>query len=373
MRTVKFKSSEVGPIPMDWECDKIGNLASVCTGNRNTQDKSATGRYPFYVRSPIVERIDDFGFDTEGVITVGDGVGTGKVFHYVNGKFALHQRCYLIDGFKENVSAKYFYKIFATRFYDRVMQMTAKSSVDSVRREMITEMNIPVPPRVEQERIAEALSDVDALLSAMTTLIEKKRAIKQGAMQQLLTGKKRLAGFTGPWVEKRFDDCFEHIPSKAYQIQSTDYLNGGRYEVIDQGQNDVVGYTNDKTRLFKVPNGGVIIFGDHTRIVKYRQMDFVVGADGTQLLVGKGVDTRFLSMVLQNQDIPNLGYARHFKFVKEGRYHLPLAFAEQQAIAAVLSDMDAEIAALEVKRAKYESVKQGMMQELLTGSVRLVG
>ena len=76
-------------------------------------------------------------------------------------------------------------------------------------------------------------------------------------------------------------------------------------------------------------------------------------------------------MVLPNQDIPNLGYARHFKFVKEGRYHLPLTFAEQQAIAAVLSDMDAEIVALEAKRAKYESIKQGMMQELLTGKTRL--
>ena len=185
--------------------------------------------------------------------------------------------------------------------------------------------------------------------------------------------RRRLAGFSGEWVEKRFDECFIHVPSKAYQIQATSYLGGGIYDVVDQGQSDVVGYTNDGSRLFRVPKDGVIIFGDHTRIVKFRKKDFVVGADGTQLLIGKDADTKFLSLLLGILEIPNLGYSRHFKYVKEGRYLLPPTLVEQKAIAAVLSDMDAEIAALEAKRAKYESIKQGMMQELLTGKTRLKG
>ena len=240
MKTSKFKMTEIGEIPADWDTSTIASFATVETGNRNTQDKCASGLYPFYVRSPIVERIDDYGYDTEGVITVGDGVGTGKVFHYVNGKFALHQRCYLISNFREDIWPRYFYTIFSTRFFDRVMQMTAKSSVDSVRREMITGMEIPIPPLAEQKAIAEALSDVDALIAAQEELIEKKRAIKQGAMQELLgirnegegigneelgvrnceagakkLPRRRLPGFSGEWVEKRFDECFIHIPSKA--------------------------------------------------------------------------------------------------------------------------------------------------------------
>jgi type I restriction enzyme S subunit len=185
--------------------------------------------------------------------------------------------------------------------------------------------------------------------------------------------RRRLPGFSGEWVEKRFDECFIHIPSKAYQVQATSYLGGGMYDVVDQGQSDVVGYTNDSSRLFRVPYDGVIIFGDHTRVVKFRLKDFVVGADGTQLLIGRNADTRFLSLLLGLLKIPNLGYSRHFKYVKEGLYLLPPTLAEQRKIAEVLSDMDAEIEALEAKRAKYESIKQGMMQELLTGKTRLKG
>ena len=393
MRTTKFKSSEVGPIPVEWKVKRLGDLFSFKNGYNTDAKNYGRGVPVASVLEALADRPlkapkirgkviatpkdqDSFSLKRGDLIftrsseTLED-VGRSNVYDddapAMFGGFVIRGRPKT-----ENNSTCINLILKTQEHRDRVMSQGAGAQHYNIGQSGLERVLVTLPPHPEQERIAEALSDVDELLAAMTTLIEKKRAIKQGAMQQLLTGKKRLAGFTGPWVEKRFDDCFEHIPSKAYQIQSTDYLNGGRYEVIDQGQNDVVGYTNDKTRLFKVPTGGVIIFGDHTRIVKYRQMDFVVGADGTQLLVGKGVDTRFLSMVLQNQDIPNLGYARHFKFVKEGRYHLPLAFAEQQAIAAVLSDMDAEIAALEAKRAKYESIKQGMMQELLTGKTRLV-
>ncbi len=190
-----MKQTEVGLIPDDWTVDYIKNIAYITTGNRNTQDKIEDGRYPFFVRSPIVERINEYGFDCEGVITAGDGVGTGKVFHYVNGKFGLHQRCYLISNFTENIYGKYFYWIFSNRFYERVSAMTAKSSVDSVRRDMIANMQIPIPLIEEQKKIAEALSDIDSLICGIEEEIEKKKNIKTGAMQELLTGKRRLPGF----------------------------------------------------------------------------------------------------------------------------------------------------------------------------------
>ena len=206
MKETRFKDTEVGRIPEDWTVSTIENIAMITTGSQNTQDNEENGDYPFYVRSQQVERINKWIFDTEGVVTAGDGVGTGKVFHYVNGKFGLHQRCYLIHNFVSNMSARFFFWIFSNNFYERVHSMTAKSSVDSVRREMIAGMQIPIPPKSEQTRIATALSNIDALISELGRLIEKKRAIKQGAMQQLLTGKKRLKGFSEPWVEKKLGD-----------------------------------------------------------------------------------------------------------------------------------------------------------------------
>ena len=192
-----MKQTEIGLIPDDWEVKEIKDFADVTTGDKNTQDAEENGKYPFYVRSPIVERINKFSYDTEGVITAGDGVGTGKVFHYAKGKFGLHQRAYIKYNFK-NTDPKYFYYNFSKNFYERVHSMTAKSSVDSVRREMITKMQIPIPPTLtEQQRIAKALSDVDALISTTEKLIQKKKNIKQGTMQNFLTGKKRLPGF-GP-------------------------------------------------------------------------------------------------------------------------------------------------------------------------------
>ena len=190
-----YKKTEVGVIPEDWDVDRIASLTSISTGSRNTQDRVNDGQYPFFVRSQIVERINSYSFDGEAVLTAGDGVGTGKVFHYINGKFDIHQRVYKISNFKSELNGLYFYKYFSNHFYDRIMSMTAKSSVDSVRMEMIANMLIPLPSPKEQKAIAQTLSDVDVLIAALDKLIAKKRNIKTGTMQQLLTGKTRLPGF----------------------------------------------------------------------------------------------------------------------------------------------------------------------------------
>lgn len=131
--------------PANWKFDIIANIADITTGCRDTQDNKVNGRFPFFVRSPIVERIDVADFDCEAVLTAGDGVGTGKVFHYINGKFAAHQRVYVMSNFKD-VDGRYFYYYFSNNFGKEVEKYTAKSSVDSVRRDMIAEMEFPYPP-----------------------------------------------------------------------------------------------------------------------------------------------------------------------------------------------------------------------------------
>lgn len=181
-RQLRFKSDDGKDFPA-WEEKKVIDFAKVDTGANNTQDKVEDGPYPFYVRSPIIYRSNKYIFDfPEAVLTVGDGVGTGKVFHYVQGKFDCHQRVYVIHDF-ENVLGKYFYFYFSEKFYARVKPMSAKNSVDSVRREMITDMKIPIPCKAEQQKIADCLSSLDSLIQnqqkVVTTWQQRKKALLQ--------------------------------------------------------------------------------------------------------------------------------------------------------------------------------------------------
>ena len=169
----------------DWEQRKVSELCSISTGKSNTQDKSEDGEYPFYVRSPIIERSTKYLYDEEAVITVGDGVGTGKVFHYVNGKYDLHQRCYRMYGFSDELNAHYFYHTFSKLFYKRVMAMTAKTSVDSVRLEMIADMEIPTPTIEEQIKIGTFFDHLDQLVTLHQRKSEELKNVKKYMLQNM--------------------------------------------------------------------------------------------------------------------------------------------------------------------------------------------
>jgi type I restriction enzyme S subunit len=188
----KFKQTELGEIPEDWEVDLIKNHVNIKTGNKNTQDKVSDGFYPFFVRSQEIERINTFSYDCEAVLTAGDGVGVGKVMHYVNGKFDCHQRVYCLSNFSSKLNGYYFFLFFSSHFQDRVFKMTAKSSVDSIRMEMIAEMPIPLPPIKEQQAIADSLSVIDSNISTLVSKLQKLKLQKYGVMQVLLSGRVRL-------------------------------------------------------------------------------------------------------------------------------------------------------------------------------------
>lgn len=364
-----YKQTEVGVIPEDWEVAFVEDIAHITTGAKNTQDRVDDGEYPFFVRSQTVERINSYSFDGEAVLTAGDGVGTGKVFHYINGKFDVHQRVYRMSGFGERASGYFFFLYFSNHFYARIMQMTAKSSVDSVRREMIARMKIPLPPtKAEQEAIARALSDADALIESLEQLVAKKRQIKHGAMQQLLTGQKRLPGFIGEWKVKRLGELLTICHGKSQRdVEAVD----GPYPVLASS-----GEISRANRfLYDKPS---VLIGRKGTIDRPQFMETPFWS----------VDTLFYSVVLP----PNNARFIFFRFclIEWRQYNeasgVPSLNArtiegieirvpggdEQSAIATVLADMDAEIAGLESKLAKARQVKQGMMQELLTGRIRLV-
>ena len=167
-----------------WEQHKVKELCNIGTGKSNTQDQVEDGIYPFYIRSDIPVKSNKYLYDCEAVITIGDG-NIGRVFHYVNGKFDLHQRCYKMRDFQD-ILGKYFYYFFSTRFYDRAMKMTAKATVDSVRLEMISEMDIWKPiQRDEQKKIAQFLTNLDRLISLHQRKLEKLKNIKKSMLEKM--------------------------------------------------------------------------------------------------------------------------------------------------------------------------------------------
>jgi type I restriction enzyme S subunit len=397
------RETELGPIPVDWEVDYIENVATITTGSRNTQDRVADGAYPFFVRSQDVERINSYAFDREAVLTAGGGVGTGKVFHYINGKFDSHQRVYVISEFAPRLNGYYFYLYFSENFYNRIMQMTAKSSVDSVRREMIARMPIALPPIAEQKAIAQALSDTDALTENLERLIDKKRQAKQGVMQELLSARRRLPGFEGEWYSRSFAEIFDFYPtatnSRADLDESGDtyYIHYGDIHTRFHNHLNFQHKQPPKISRHKCRNAAHVRNGDwimadasedfdgvckSIEVLGLSEADRVVSGLHTFLLREKvptfvpGFKGHLGNLKpLRDQYLRVMTGMKVFGVSKAALRDLTLPIpepAEQEAIVSILNDMDDEIATLESKLAKTRLLKQGLMQELLTGRVRLV-
>lgn len=176
---VRFKGFEGG-----WDNNLISNVCKIITGKSNTQDQVKNGLYPFFIRSENIVRSNKYLYDCEAVITIGDG-NIGRVFHYINGKFDLHQRCYMMRNFR-NVSALYFYYYFSAFFYDRAIKMSAKATVDSVRLNMIADMNILYPKnKLEQQKIASYFCNLDKQISLQTKRLEKLKQIKAACLDKM--------------------------------------------------------------------------------------------------------------------------------------------------------------------------------------------
>lgn len=296
--------------------------------------------------------------------------GRGSVGHaeYRKQDFDAIIRLLILIPQKADVVNSYYLTQFINQYVSFPLESTG---VPQLTVPQIENIEVELPDFAEQATVAEALSDIDSLISSLQKLIEKKKAIKQGAMQQLLTGKKRLPGFSGEWEKISLGDVLNYEQPTDYIVKSTEYTKTG-IPVLTAGKTAVLGYTQEKDGVYhKLP---VILFDDFLTVSKYIDFQFKVKSSAVKMLSLKRVtdNLKVIYELMQMIAFSVADHQRHWisKFSKFDIY-LPLA-NEQQAIAQVLSDMDSEIEQLEKKLSKYQQIRQGMMQELLSGRIRLV-
>ena len=189
----KHKNSGVewlGDVPEHWEVRRLKFLCEIQTGDKDTENAIEDGMYPFFVRSQTVERINSFAFDCEAVLTAGDGVGVGKVFHYHHGRFDFHQRVYLMNRFRD-VSGRFLFHFMKENFYKVALEGGAKSTVDSLRRPLFTNFPVAIPPRSEQRSIVEFVEceavKIDALVAEQRRLIELLKENRQAVISHAVS------------------------------------------------------------------------------------------------------------------------------------------------------------------------------------------
>lgn len=189
----KYKDSGadwLGQIPAHWDVRRLRYLCDIQTGSRDTENAVENGEYPFFVRSQVVERINSFGFDCEAVLTAGDGVGVGRVFHHHVGPFDFHQRVYMMNNFRQ-VSGRFLFHYLRENFYKVALEGGAKSTVDSLRRPLFANFIVAVPPADEQRAIVGAvereMAKIDTLIAEQQRLVELLKEKRQAVISHAVT------------------------------------------------------------------------------------------------------------------------------------------------------------------------------------------
>jgi type I restriction enzyme S subunit len=389
-----YKQTEVGLIPEDWNAKPMGSLTSLMTNGfvgTVTNDYVDSEDGVLYVQGYNVE---ENSFNFHGIKRV------SKAFHAKNQKSCLRAgdlltiqtgdigvttivppsltgaNCHalVISRFDQRTSEPGFYCQYFNSERGRVAfkEIETGSTMKHLNVGDMVKLFVPSPPVAEQRAIATALSDVDALLSKLHQLIVKKRDLKQAAMQKLLTGHTRLPGFSGEWEVKQLGELLTYEQPTKYLVSSSEYSDSNDVPVLTAGKTFILGFTRETEGIFAdLP---VIIFDDFTTATKYVNFPFKAKSSAMKILKPRNpsVNLRLVYETMQLIDF-KLGDHKRYWISEYSKLEIRIPeSAEQTAIATVLADMDAELAALEARRDKTCALKQGMMQELLTGRIRLV-
>lgn len=403
-----YNKTMVGVIPEEWKVSSIGEVSTCFSGGTpNTSNSSYYGgNIPWITSSDLNStrikdvqgRITAEGFSNSAAKIVSAGTvllalygATAGVCAITEIRSAINQAVLAIC--PEQVNTDYLFQFLHWR-KDFLIKTYTQGGQPNFSGEIVKSFFIPLPSLTEQRAIASALSDVDALIAALDRLIAKKSDLKQAAMQQLLTGQTRLPGYRGEWEKKRLGDVGSFLKGKG--IKKTEVVGEGlpcvRYgEIYTHHNEHLKGFNSFITletarQSQRIQKGDLLFAGSGEtaeeigKCVAYLwDLESYAGGD-IVIFRPQGQSSDFLGYLMNHSNIVAqktlMGQGDavvHISARNLARLELYLPpVPEQTAIAAVLSDMDAEIAALERRREKTRALKQGMMQELLTGRTQLV-
>lgn len=260
----------------------------------------------------------------------------------------------------------FLFRLIQTDKFNSVANISSGSKMPRADWHYVSSFPFSYPENVEQQKIADFLSAVDKKIEQLT---EKQRLLteyKKGVMQQIFSQQIRFKDDEGneypEWKEGLVDDVLNSISSKKYQIATKDILDNGLYPVVDQGQSAIAGYTDMSDKVF--PTSEVIVYGDHTTIVKFVDFEFVIGADGTKLLKAAGSDNlKYLYYNLLHNNVKAEGYKRHFSILRRVILQIP-SLDEQKKIADFLTAIDNKIDQAWSKLEQAKSFKKGLLQKM---------
>lgn len=392
--TRKYKHMELGLLPEDWEVAKLGDIGYLLKGNGISKSQANSGdlcavrygelytlhhNYIKTYNSHISKEVALFATKIQkGDILFACSGETkeeiGKCAAFVDEVEAYAGGDILILRTDQEKCSDIFLG-FLLNMPIAANQKAAKGQGDAVvhiSKASLENLSIPLPPIEEQRRIASALTSIDNLIDSLDRLIAKKKDIKQGAMQQLLSGKKRLKGFTEPWVEKRLGNIVDI--KRGVRVVKGELTEDGLFPVF-QNTNKPLGYFNRNNVKAGTP---YVIIGGSAGQIGICERDYWAADDCAYFDCGDTISNKFLYFLLlfhEREIHSNVRSASVPRLDRKALVDLFVYFPslpEQQAIASVLTSMDNELSALEAKRKKYEQIKQGMMQQLLTGRIRLI-
>jgi type I restriction enzyme S subunit len=389
-----YKQTEVGEIPQDWIPTPISKIASVRgrVGWKGYTKKDLVQQGPLTIGATQINknnRLDlsnptflsrekylespEIMVEYKDILIVQRGSTIGKLvlIDQEIGEATINPSLVIVRTQKISPGFVAYYLLSAAG-QKQILTDLSSTGVPMISQRQIGNFLVPLPPTLaEQEAIAEALSDADALIESLETLLAKKRQVKQGAMSELLTGKRRVVE-SGEWKVKKLGELLDFERPDKYIVESTEYLENGSVPVLTANKSFVLGYTDEEFGIYE--NLPVIIFDDFTTDKKFVDFPFKVKSSAIKILKPKSNKIN-LRYIFERMQLIRFSLGDHKRYYISEYQHIQIempSLAEQTAIAEILSDMDAEIRALEEKLSKARAVKAGMMSALLTGRVRLV-
>ena len=316
---------------MKCETAKLKDISIIKTGKLDSNAAVPNGRYPFFTCDPQTLNIDVWAYDTEAVLLAGNNASGNYTAKYYNGKFNAYQRTYIIESFDKN-KLNIRYLCYAMNLQLSLLKtMSSGSTTKFLTIKMLHGLDIPFPSIEKQNRIAQILSNYDNLIEnnqKQIKLLEEaaQRLYKEWFVDLHFPGYESaniIDGVPEGWFKSPIGDLIDKS-YRSKQVKTADYMIEGDIPVVDQSRAFIAGYTNDIETVVDLGKP-VIVFGDHTRILKYTQFPFAKGADGTQLIVSncENMPQVLLYFSLLNVDLSNYHYARHFKYLKAEEIIVP--------------------------------------------------